>query len=124
MTDNFNDLTGRHILYILDDDGRPVPCPDTVQWGHWMERAKRDRITVVAQDRDEGPDGVEVLVSTVFLGMDHNFSDKGPPVLWETLVFGGPLADEQDRYTSRSAALAGHQAMCQRVHAALDPSAR
>lgn len=117
MRADVNNPTG---LYILDDDGRPLPCPDSLAWGQWMHDADKDRLRVVAQDKDEGPGGGEILVSTVFLGMDHNFVGKGPPVLWETLVFGGPLADEQMRYISREHALAGHQAMCRRVRAALE----
>lgn len=58
-------------------------------------------------------------MSTVFLGIDHAFSG-GLPVLWETIVFGGPLDGEMDRYTSRADALAGHQVMCARVRAALE----
>lgn len=37
-----------------------------------------------------------VRVSTVFLGLDHSYGD-GPPLLFETMVFGGPLDQEQDR---------------------------
>jgi hypothetical protein len=48
-----------------------------------------------------------VTVSTVFLALDHSFGD-GPPVLWETMVFGGPADMDQQRYTSREAAEAGH----------------
>jgi hypothetical protein len=36
----------------------------------------------------------------------------GPPVLWETFVFGGVLDGEMQRYTSKADALAGHQRMC------------
>jgi hypothetical protein len=46
-------------------------------------------------------------VSTVFLGLNHAFTD-GPPVLWETMIFGGPNDGWQDRYTSRAGAEAGH----------------
>lgn len=35
------------------------------------------------------------------------------------MVFGGLLDQETDRYTSKEAALAGHQAMCARVKASL-----
>jgi len=105
--------------YILDANGDPQPCDDIAVWGAWFERATKDRSRIVAADKDEGPNGGEVLVSTVFLGLDHNFSHAGPPVLWETLVFGGPLGDEMHRYSSREAALAGHQAVCARVRAAM-----
>jgi len=100
--------------YILDANGDPVEVDDFLTWGRWFETAHR----VIASDKDEsvGADGVHV--STVFLGLDHNFDAVGPPVLWETMVFGGPLHGEQDRYASRAAALEGHQAMCARVKAA------
>jgi hypothetical protein len=50
--------------------------------------------------------GVEI--STVFLGLDHNFSGTGPPVLWETMIFGGLENQYQRRYDSEEAALEGH----------------
>jgi len=102
--------------YILDDNGEPVPCDDVVVWGRWLERASRDRSRIIAQDLDERDPAKTVKVSTVFLGLDHQFGD-GPPVLWETMVFGGVLDGEIRRYTSRAEALRGHQAMCERVTA-------
>jgi hypothetical protein len=54
----------------------------------------------------------------VFLGLDHSFR-QGPPILWETMVFGGPLDGEMMRYTSRAEAFDGHQEMCRRVREAL-----
>lgn len=51
-------------------------------------------------------------VSTVFLGLNHNWRREGPPVLWETMVFGGRLdARMQSRYTSYEDALKGHEAI-------------
>lgn len=47
-------------------------------------------------------------VSTVFLGLDHSFSG-GPPVLFETMIFGGKHDDFQDRYLTWDAAEAGHE---------------
>lgn len=52
----------------------------------------------------------DIMVSTVFLGLDHRHGD-GTPLLFETLVFGGPLADEMVRYTSWDQAQAGHNKM-------------
>lgn len=54
-------------------------------------------------------------VSTIFLGLDHNYTGKGPPVLWETMIFGIEIPssehgyDYQTRYSSREDALRGHQ---------------
>lgn len=106
----------RPLTYILDADGNPVPCDDPIAHARWWERSHRDRSYVIAQDVDEHDPAKTVMVSTVFLGLDHQYG-VGPPVLWETLVFGGVLDGEMRRYTSRAAALRGHQAMCERVTA-------
>lgn len=102
-------------LYILDEHGKPQPVTDVVEWGDWFKRADELGLRTVSNDLDEGDPAHVVRVSTVFLGMDHNFLERGAPVLWETLVFGGPLDGEMERYSSREAALAGHQVMCRRV---------
>jgi len=106
-------MTFGHGRYILDDKGQPVICDDLMTWGRFMASSDRR----VAQDMDEGDTttGVHVRVSTVFLGLDHNYDGEGPPVLWETMVFGGVMDQEQVRYTSLADALAGHQEMCARV---------
>jgi len=50
-----------------------------------------------------------LLVSTVFLPVDHSFG-SGSPVLWETMIFGSSHFLDQEcwRYTSRQAAVDGH----------------
>ena len=64
--------------YILD--GRmPVEEADLMKWAEWLEKADRK----VARNMLHNGD-----ISTVFLGLDHNLGD-GPPLLFETLVFGG-----------------------------------
>jgi hypothetical protein len=98
--------------YLLTADGEPAPCDNIIVWAIWMESAAHDNERTVA--RDVLPDGREV--STVFLGLDHNFSGAGDPVLWETMVFtrnadGELQGDDMQRYTSRAAALEGHAAM-------------
>lgn len=98
--------------YILDDDWNPVPEPDLIKWGQWLQYAKRSVAhTIIGESR----------ISTVFLGLDHSFGD-GPPVLWETMVFGdGKLTGEQDRCTgNREQAEAMHQRMIERVKNASD----
>jgi hypothetical protein len=105
--------------YTLDDAGQPVLEPDLITWALWLERATRDRSRVIAQDYDEGDPAHVVKVSTVFMGLDHRFGDEGPPVLWESMIFGGVLDGTQERYTSRAAAIAGHQRLCERVTATI-----
>lgn len=48
-------------------------------------------------------------VSTVFLGFDHNHYGHGDPILFETMIFGGPLDGDQWRYTTYADAERGHQ---------------
>jgi hypothetical protein len=110
----------RWVRYILNAAGEPEVCPDRLTWFRWFEASSKDRTRIVAHDRDEGPDHNEILVSTVFLGRDHRFTGPGPPILWETMILGGPLDQETDRYTSRAAALRGHQRMCARLRAELE----
>lgn len=56
----------------------------------------------------------QAQISTVWLGIDHNFSRTGPPVIFETMLFG-PLADldltDRDtwRYSTLEEAQAGHE---------------
>ena len=49
----------------------------------------------------------KVSVSTVFLGLDHSFSG-GPPLLFESLVFGGKHDGDMLRYASYADAVKGH----------------
>lgn len=57
-----------------------------------------------------GSDKHRLTVSTVFLGIDHNFSPTGSPVLYETMIFAGKSwSDEyQRRYHTRAEAIEGH----------------
>ena len=101
-------------FYILDDAGDPVACADLLVWGRWIEDNDRQ----VAEDFVTFKD-VTVRVSTVFLGLDHNFGD-GPPILYETMVFEGENDQDQYRYGSREEALAGHEAVLAELREAVD----
>lgn len=91
--------------YLMNDDGSVRKVDDLMEWARAWSGSRRD----VAYH------GVgSVSVSTVFLGIDHSF-DRGRPLLFETMVFGGPLDGEQDRYTTRDEALTGHARMVARV---------
>lgn len=55
------------------------------------------------------------MISTVFLGLDHNHG-HGPPVLYETMIFGNKrYEDEQWRYYTLSEAKIGHEHAVQKV---------
>jgi hypothetical protein len=97
-------------LYWTLVDGKPVPTTDVLAWAQWLESAPERQVAKTEI-------GSNILVSTVFLGMNHNFNLQGPPVLWETMVFGGPRDGDMDRYTSRAAAEVGHLEMVERIKA-------
>jgi hypothetical protein len=51
----------------------------------------------------------DVMVSTVWLGLDHGHGD-GPPIIFETMVFGPKhVFEEQYRYATEADALAEHR---------------
>jgi hypothetical protein len=81
----------------------------------WAEGFEKDNRHVA----DETIGGVRV--STVFLGLDHSF-DGGRPLLFETMVFGGALDQEQRRCTTWDEAEKMHAAMVERVKAAIKDS--
>ena len=87
--------------YILVDQ-HPVPEPDVIAWGRWFENAKDQRIVCRTTVGDAN-------VSTVFLAIDHRFFGDGPPILWETIIFGGRYDEWQARHTSREDAERHHR---------------
>lgn len=88
-------------FYILDGRGNPVREPDPARWEEWFTGSDNRVLKHDTVSR-------AVRVSTVFLGFDYNFSGKGPPLLWETMIFGGRHDRTCQRYASRKDALAGH----------------
>jgi hypothetical protein len=90
--------TGQYILA----GKTPVECKDILTWGRWFEKAERH----VGKTEQDG-----ITVSTVFLGLDHNYGE-GPPVLFETMIFGGDHNEYQERYCTWEEAEAGHEEAC------------
>lgn len=57
----------------------PVPVENLLEWGRWLQTSDRHVAeTFIGEHR----------VSTVFLGLDHNYCGDGPPLLFETMAFG------------------------------------
>jgi len=125
-----------------------VPVKDPLEWGRQFEKSarivkqtnfnnvdpwlKRDiirhrdantsraRLGMSSLSTDPRFAAQSILISTVFLGLDMGFGHpKRDPLLFETMVFNGPLNEEMDRYSSWVEAEAGHEAMCDRVRVAM-----
>lgn len=84
-----------------DRKGQPIGMME------WSASLKQNR-TVEFYESPQGN------VSTVWLGLNHQWGD-GPPLIFETMVFGGALDQECYRYSTEEEAKAGHAAMVQRV---------
>jgi len=84
--------------YLLDGN-TPVKCGDLLEWAAAFE-------TTDVHVADKYISGIRV--STVFLGIDHNFLPGGSPLLFETMIFGGEHDQELWRYATREEALKGH----------------
>ncbi len=66
------------MYYILDDQRKIIPT-DALGWIDWF-RKNPDRHVAQTQVG-------KCQVSTVFLGLDHNYGGT-PPLLFETMIFG------------------------------------
>jgi len=85
--------------YKLDDERRAVPCDDFAVLSKYMGLS-------VGRAKHNGEE-----LSTVFLAMEHGSDELGRPILFETMVFGGPRDGLQQRYCTWEEAEAGHESM-------------
>jgi hypothetical protein len=103
--------------YILEGH-KAIPCDDPHIWS--VQFASTNRVVALTK---EG----EVEVSTVFLGIDHNFGSY-PPLLFETMVFKNRgkvslnhyyntnIYDLTERYATWEEAEQGHLRICKKVY--------
>lgn len=93
-----------HGYWILDADKRPVRA-SLIEWGEFFQT--HDRIVAKTLVGNAN-------ISTVFLGIDHNWGD-GPPLLFETMIFGGVHDDYQVRSSTWRQAEYEHEKACSLV---------
>lgn len=94
-----------------DIHGRRMADPSA--WSN--DRENPDSDWQKAHRRTAVPEA-DAEVSTVWISLDHSFGE-GPPLIFETLIFGGGLDGDMERYSTLEAAHAGHEAVVQRVKA-------
>jgi hypothetical protein len=89
--------------YYVLIDRRPVPLADNdvLAWAAAFENIDNRH---VANTKVHG-----VCVSTVFIGIDMNWFGTGPPILFETMVFGGALDGRQLRCSTWEEAEIQHE---------------
>lgn len=86
--------------YILDENGEPQLEPDLLKWAKWLRNANRILLHT--------PVTAGVTVITFFLALDPVIL-SGPPILFETIIYGGHRHLYTVRYSTRADALAGHR---------------
>jgi hypothetical protein len=88
--------------YILVNT-RPITV-GYIEWTIWFQAANRRVAETEVGCR---------TVSTVFLGLDHQYTKGGPPLLFETIVF--PECDICERYSTWNDAEQGHDRLVQQL---------
>ena len=98
----------RQHCYILDDNHKPVPAT-VLQWARWLEGTyDRKRVALTKVGRK--------WVSTVFLGLNHNWFDDEHPILFETMIYGPKgFDDDQWRYHTWDEAVKGHNQIVRKM---------
>ncbi len=93
-------------FYVLEDDGsyRKATSLSEIE-GIWESDKRIIERTEIAPD---------VVVSTVFLVVDHQMSG-GFPLLFETMVFGGALDMHQERHSTITEAREHHKEIVNRI---------
>ena len=94
--------------YILDGTV-PVPETDLLTWARWFETAERHVAETWVTP--------EIRVSTIFLGLDHQWGD-GPPLLWETMVFHEGAGMKMWRWSTYHEAEQGHEGIVEKMRLA------
>jgi hypothetical protein len=90
----------------LDENNTVVKTSDIEKWSACRSSGRFIVKLEVVRNR---------RISTVFLGIDHQFAD-GPELWFETMVFaiGDHLDLDMDRYTTYAQAVEGHARMVER----------
>ena len=91
-------------MYYIMQNMRPQPAK-FFEYAAWSETHNR---TI---DRTEVG---EVLISTVFRGIDQSIGE-GPPLLFETRIYGGEFDGESQRFATLGDAKRGHHELVDAV---------
>lgn len=90
--------------YFILEDKKIIPCNDVVKWAKGFQGPRHVDKTYLLGEKNR----LHILISTVFLGLNHNYGD-GPPLVFETMIFGGKHNQSCWRYSTWEDAEAGHR---------------
>lgn len=86
-------------MAYYDRQGRPLTV---LEWAPLFVDMEYRRIAKTTL-----PDGT--WISTVWLGLNLDFLGRGPPLIFESMVFGKGDEEDQQRYSTLEEAEAGHE---------------
>lgn len=92
-------------MYAVLKDKLVVPVSNVMDWATDFE-------TTIKRVGDDSVG--DVRVSTVFLGVNHSYG-YGPPLWFETMIFGGEYDQHQWRYETWFEAETGHKEILKTV---------
>lgn len=97
----------------------PVAVDTLEEWAAFW--GNRDTRRVAWDEFEPG-----IQISTVFLGIDHRYHGEGPPILFETMVFGLSMedCDFMMRYSTWDDAETGHKVVVRKVKEQLARAAK
>jgi hypothetical protein len=77
----------------------------TEEWARRMETLEYKRVAMDTVGTKR--------ISTVWLGLNHNYFDNGLPLIFETMVFEGESWEDEEcvRYSTEAEAIEGHRQM-------------
>lgn len=100
--------------YYLDDNNVAHQVKSLDDYQKCLLRENRRHVALTHLDNN-------VTVSTVFLTLDHALIPDSKPVLFETMIFGGPHDQDQWRYYTWDQAGRGHYAIVGALMKKRDP---
>lgn len=106
-------------MLLFDRDGNPI---DPLTFARLLDQAAYRCVARTTVTSGASP-ATTYDVSTVWLGVNYRFVENGPPIIFETMVFGDGSEDLGcARYCTEQQAREGHTAMVVSVAATLtDP---
>ncbi len=90
---------------FYDRSGEPIEMEE------WVRLIEAGDVQVATTPTEDG------IVSTVWVGIDMGFGG-GPPLIFESMVFGNTMNQEQVRYETEEDARAGHEKLVELVRRA------
>lgn len=85
-------------LYDLDKEGNVIKVDYYIDFNkRWFLKTKMTK------------SNIDIEISTVFLGINHNWIDGKLPILFETMIFGLLGHELQWRYATQKEAIGNHE---------------